>query len=368
MKKENNSFSECFTAVVEKELVGDSPFVDNQWSVLLDYFDKGTIEFLKTVLTFSFDEAVIMEAKSVDELQKICTQAQKAIFNLAKVNEIVSLDEVFKTINKKLTKGGFYVGWLQKKANARFNFLNLLGRWSIIVFFIAQDMPKYIVANTSIKSKECSKIRKISKAEAFGRLYSCGFKIIDEKQVANDLVFISKKVSSPILIENPTKGVIAKLLRVGRNGKTIKVYKLRTMYPYSEFIQDYVYKKNGSLDGDKATNDFRVTKWGRIMRKYWIDEVPMIINLIRGDIKLIGVRPLSKSKFNMYPKWLQEKRIKSKPGLIPPFYADLPESFGGLLESESKYLDQYFKAPLKTDIKYFFKILYNIIIKGARSK
>ena len=140
------------------------------------------------------------------------------------------------------------------------------------------------------------------------------------------------------------------------------------MHPYSEYLQSYMFEKNGTSNGDKINNDFRVSKMGMILRRLWIDELPMIINLIKGDLKIVGVRPLSISKYKMYPKEAQEARVKCKPGLVPPFYVDLPESFEGLVQSEMVYLEKYKKSPFLTDVHYFFKALYNIFFKGARSK
>ena len=139
------------------------------------------------------------------------------------------------------------------------------------------------------------------------------------------------------------------------------------MHPYSEYIQEFVYNLNGSNNGDKITDDFRVASWGKFLRKYWLDELPMFINLLKGDIKLVGVRPLSWAKFNLYPEEIKELRSSTKPGLIPPFYADLPNTFVELLQSEKKYLLDYKMNPIKTDIKYFLKCTYNIILRGARS-
>jgi lipopolysaccharide/colanic/teichoic acid biosynthesis glycosyltransferase len=93
----------------------------------------------------------------------------------------------------------------------------------------------------------------------------------------------------------------------------------------------------------------------------------MLINLLRGDLKVVGVRPLSQHYFNLYSRELQEKRIKYKPGLVPPFYADLPKTLQEIMDSEMKYLEQYEQHPIITDIKYFFKAFYNIIFKRARS-
>ena len=122
-----------------------------------------------------------------------------------------------------------------------------------------------------------------------------------------------------------------------------------------------------SGNGDKITDDFRVASWGKFLRKYWLDELPMLINLLKGDVKLIGIRPLSYAKFNLYPPDLQKLRISTRPGLIPPFYADLPRSFDELLESERNYLLAYKTKPFRTDFEYFLKCISNILFRGARS-
>ena len=93
----------------------------------------------------------------------------------------------------------------------------------------------------------------------------------------------------------------------------------------------------------------------------------MFINFFKGELKLFGVRPLSPGYFRKYPHNLQKKRIKYKPGLVPPYYVDLPKKWDQILESEETYLDKYEKNPIITDIKYFFRAIYNITIKGNRS-
>ena len=140
------------------------------------------------------------------------------------------------------------------------------------------------------------------------------------------------------------------------------------MYPYSEFIQGDIYEKYHLDKSGKIKNDFRITSWGKIFRSYFIDEIPQLYNWLIGDIKLIGVRALSEHYFSLYPKDIQELRIQSKPGLVPPYYADMPESFQEILESEKKYLMNKKINPILTDVKYFIKAIYNIIFYGARSK
>jgi lipopolysaccharide/colanic/teichoic acid biosynthesis glycosyltransferase len=104
------------------------------------------------------------------------------------------------------------------------------------------------------------------------------------------------------------------------------------------------------------------------MRKYWIDELPMLINLLQGDLKLVGVRPISESFFSIYPEDLRKERIKYKSGLIPALYADMNNSAEEIWEAERKYLRKYERHPRRTDFNYFFKIVNNIIFNGARSE
>jgi hypothetical protein len=65
---------------------------------------------------------------------------------------------------------------------------------------------------------------------------------------------------------------------------------------------------------------------------------------------------------------MQQLRTQVKPGLVTPFYADLPDTLPEIIESERVYLESYLKNPIRTDVRYFFKAMYNIFIKRARSK
>ncbi|MDV7392943.1 sugar transferase, partial [Arthrospira platensis SPKY1] len=148
---------------------------------------------------------------------------------------------------------------------------------------------------------------------------------------------MAKKVADPTFsIHKTSYGFLIKLPRVGKNGKIISVYKFRTMHPYSEYLQQYVFEKNNLEKGGKLKDDFRVSTMGRFFRKYWLDELPMIWNLIRGDMKLIGVRPLSQHYMSLYSRDIKRLRKKTKPGLLPPFYADMPTTLEEIMASERK--------------------------------
>ena len=94
----------------------------------------------------------------------------------------------------------------------------------------------------------------------------------------------------------------------------------------------------------------------------------MFVNMIKGQIKLVGVRPLSQQYFNLYTPELQQLRIKTKPGLLPPFYVDMPETLEEIQESEKRYLEAYLEHPFRTDWRYFWRIMGNIFFRGKRSK
>lgn len=81
----------------------------------------------------------------------------------------------------------------------------------------------------------------------------------------------------------------------------------------------------------------------------------------------MGVRPLSFHYLELYDKELQELRKKVKPGLVPPFYADLPETFEQICDSERRYIQRFLQHPVRTQFVYFWKCFVNIAFKGARS-
>lgn len=296
----------------------------------------------------------------------------KGILNVHKINDLRFINKFLERINHVLGNGDFFICCVEtfqaRKARKKIYKIPIIRNFYFLYEFIFRRLfPKIKYTQRLFFNLTGGRDRIISKAEALGRLVSCGFEILEYQNISGLLYIKTRKKSDPFYDMNPSYGLIYSMPRVGKNTRIIKVHKLRTMHPYSEYLQDYMFQKFGSNNGDKILNDFRVSNQARFLRRFWIDELPMLFNLIKGDIKLIGVRPLSLSKFKMYPKHAQIMRVKSKPGLIPPFYADLPKSFDELVNSELKYLEAYRKNPFKTDLDYFIKAINNIIFKGARS-
>ena len=213
------------------------------------------------------------------------------------------------------------------------------------------------------------KNRSFPRVEILGRIYRAGFSVLYERFLAGEFVLVAQKSDAPIWDDDPTNGILAKLPRVGYEGKQIGVYKIRTMYPYSEYLQHYMYEVHGLGEGGKFENDFRVNQIGRRIRGTWIDELPMVINLFKGQLKLVGVRPLSRQYLSLYTPEMQQLHISVKPGLLPPFYYEkqTPRTVEEVQASERKYIEAWQKHPFATDWKYFWGILGNILFKHKRS-
>ena len=305
-------------------------------------------------------------------IDQLPADSYENIVNLKRINDIRRINKFFESVNSKIPDGGIFIDTVETYISRKNRILKKFFfplNWLIytIDVIITRVLPKVPITKNIYFFLTKGKGRVLSKAETFGRLYSCGFEIVDEKYIGDLLYFVAKKVKAPAFDKQPTYGPLIRLRRIGKDGKLFKVYKLRTMHAYSEYLQDYVYQKNNLQDGGKFKDDFRVTTEGRWFRKFWFDELPMIINLLKGEMKIVGVRPLSTHYYNLYTEELKQKRINSKPGLIPPFYADMPTTLEEIMDSEMKYLENYEKNPYRTDLMYFYKAWKNIIFSKARS-
>lgn len=320
-------------------------------------FDFGT-EFINTV-----------EPAEIIRLEK---KSPLNIVNFSRINNARRINKLFEALNYVLPEDGKLIGCVEtlyyRNNKLRSGYKHFWKLAHYFDFVLHRLTPKIPILNKLYFNLTKGKNRAISKAEALGRLISCGFEITNVKYIKGKLYFAAIKSANPKFDHNPTYGPFVKLSRIGKDGKKFNLFKLRTMHPYSEYLQSYIFEKNNLNSNGKFKEDYRITTWGKLFRKFWIDELPQFINLLRGDINLVGVRALSEHYFNLYPKDLQEQRIKHKPGLVPPYYADLPKSFEEILESERRYLDQKEKKPVETDIRYFLRAFYNIVFKHARSQ
>ena len=236
------------------------------------------------------------------------------IINLEKINNIRRINRFHEDINKKIKKNSIYIICAETlaqrhKRNRKKIFFGFKSIYLFIDFIYKRVIPKLFGLKQLYFFFTKGHNRVLSKAEILGRLISCGYKINEILEYENLLYIISEKYGKPDYNLRPSYGPFFKMKRLGYKGKEIGIYKIRTMHPYSEYLQAYLYSNIGlNEDGDKINNDFRITTWGKFFRKYWIDELPQLINLLKGELNIVGVRAISLAKFNLYPQEMQRLR------------------------------------------------------------
>ena len=336
---------------------------------------KDAAEWITSTTDITHPKSLIIATTTRFNVENQPASFFNTMISLARINDINRINKFFESVNEKLQHEGIFIGcaetyWLRKE--------KILSKYPVILnysiytfdFFLNRVIPKIKLTRKLYFFFSKGKNRVMSKTETLGRLYSCGFEVIEEKNINHLYYWKARKIKEPAFDYHPTYGLFIRLKRIGKNGKMFNVYKFRTMHAYSEYVQAHIYQQNSLDIGGKFKDDYRVTTIGKILRKFWLDELPMFINVFKGDMKIVGVRPLSEHFYNLYNPELQQMRIQYKPGLIPPYYAQFPTptSLEETQENEKRYLLEYEQSPFLTDLRYFFKAMHNILIKRARSK
>lgn len=340
---------------------------------IIENLGTKAFEYINKEIRWGESGTLIINENKPNELANIEYYQYNTIIQMLPLNSIRGINRMLASCNEKLPDDGIVLCCYQSQHTFKhfiFNNRPVLIAYTYYIshFVIHRIFPKFFLTKRLYYDITGGKKRILSKTEVLGRLVYSGFSIEKQIKINRLSIVIARRVRNSIVEGQRNYGLFIKLKRKGKDGKLFNVYKLRTMHPYSEFLQEYIYQQHSLAEGGKIKHDIRVTSFGKIARKFWLDELPMIWNLMKGDLKPVGVRPLSQQYFNLYSPQLQEIRIRHRPGLLPPFYADMPKTLEEIEASEMKYLTECEKnGTIKTDIKYFFLILKNIIIKKARS-
>ena len=152
-----------------------------------------------------------------------------------------------------------------------------------------------------------------------------------------------------ILIKKEDGGsVFFRQVRVGQNGKPFKIYKFRTMVENAERLGAKVTKED----------DPRITEIGKFLRKYKIDELPQLINVLKGEMSLVGPRPEVPKYVEIFKKDYEEI-LKVKPGITD--YASLEyKDENKLLKGAENPEEIYIKEILPVKIKYYKRYIKDI--------
>jgi len=164
--------------------------------------------------------------------------------------------------------------------------------------------------------------------------------------------------------------LIIKIECLGQYEQPIIIHKFRSMYLNSDRDFSDVSSRHGLDSLGKIINDPRITPIGKIMRRYFIDELPQFYDLNRGVISLVGIRPKTLDYWKKYPVDHMKRALKFKPGLfgVHYYYNNLRDS-QDFLQTEQEYLSRKEREnPERLDREYLRGILKNIFFKGLRSR
>lgn len=173
-----------------------------------------------------------------------------------------------------------------------------------------------------------------------------------------------------IKISDPKGPVFFRQQRSGLYGRVFHMWKFRSMYIDAESRLDEIKAKYGNeMNGPifKLTNDPRVFKFGHFIRKTSIDELPQLLNILAGDMSIVGPRPLPVYETEAFPKIEHRRRLSVKPGLT--CYWQIEDrsdnaDFDTMVAKDLRYIDEW---SLWLDIKLFFRTIPAVLFgKGAK--
>lgn len=173
-----------------------------------------------------------------------------------------------------------------------------------------------------------------------------------------------------IRLSSPGAPAIFTQQRAGLYGKPFKIYKFRTMVPDAEAQLEKIKAKHGNeVDGPafKLATDPRIFKFGSFLRKYSIDELPQMINVLKGEMSLVGPRPLPLHEIEAIANSAHRRRLSMKPGVTCLWQisgrSDIT-NFDEWVELDVAYIDRW---SLWEDLKILLKTIPAVLFsKGAR--
>jgi lipopolysaccharide/colanic/teichoic acid biosynthesis glycosyltransferase len=147
-------------------------------------------------------------------------------------------------------------------------------------------------------------------------------------------LLIRLKEGSPVLFRQT---------RVGLHGRRFTIYKFRTMVPNAEDRYEEVAQRSDTQGAAfKMHDDPRVTPLGRLLRRSSIDELPQLVNVLNGDMSLVGPRPAPPREVERYDIW-HRRRLSMRPGMTGLWQvnARLDHHFDDRAELDLRYIDQW---------------------------
>ncbi len=234
-------------------------------------------------------------------------------------------------------------------------------------FSVIADWFKPNIARTSLRNLDDIPLLTFSTTPSqIGQLLLKA--LLDRVAAAAGLVILSPLLAGiAAAIKLTSKGpVFFVQQRSGLNGRVFNFYKFRTMVENAEELKEQLAAQN-EMSGPvfKMANDPRVTRVGYWLRKYSLDELPQLINVVKGEMSLVGPRPPIPAEVAKYERW-QRRRLSMKPGLTCFWQIGGRNEidFDEWMELDLRYIDNW---SLKLDLLILLKTIPVVLsAKGAR--
>ncbi|HJY62787.1 MAG TPA: sugar transferase [Ignavibacteria bacterium] len=276
--------------------------------------------------------------------------------DIARIVDEQEIDEIFITI--------------QSIENKRL--LDLIEKCKLTNCHVNLVSNHFDIVDAKLDEGEYHDLKLISVSPKLSPLYSEKFKRIFDIAASGLLTLLL----SPLLliiglsIKLSTKGkIFYKTEVIGKNGKLFKWYKFRTMYPdndpraHRSHLENLIKEDRGY---EKLANDPRITPAGRMLRKFSLDELPQLLNVIRGEMSLVGPRPCLPYEYEHFKDWhkLKYKVIPGMTGLAQL----IARNRNDVTFSDSVILDLYYadNQSLWLDLKILFRTIPVMVLgKGG---
>lgn len=199
---------------------------------------------------------ILLDSTNPESILSHKTKLPKIVLASRTLNDIEHCNTFFSYINYSLADNGYLVCQCETTSirKERMCKSTPIGIRQIFLFFdyiFNRVFPKLTITKGIYFKITQGKRRVLNRVEVLGKLYRAGFEVIYENITRGRLYVIAQKVKEPIRDSKPNTGPFIRLQRIGKDGKEFGVYKLRTMYSYSEYIQPYIYKQLGWLKAVK---------------------------------------------------------------------------------------------------------------------
>ena len=316
---------------------------------------SGLLKEVKSVAGFGYDLVgmVLTDVEGRDSFEK-CKIVAKAEELIAYCQQ-ASLDEVFIAVNEDK-----YPRILQD--------MNTLSEMGLIIHYKI-TVPRL----TGARQKVLSQTGNYYSVTYASRLVPAGQLLLKRAMdilggLAGCIILAAVTVIFGPLIKLESPGsVFFAQKRVGQNGRVFKMYKFRSMYADAEERKKELMAQN-EMQGlmFKMENDPRITKIGRFMRRTSLDEFPQFINILKGDMSLVGTRPPTLDEFSKYSHY-HKKRLSFRPGLTGMWQvsgrSDITD-FEEIVKLDVEYIEGW---SIGLDIKILLKTIFTVFMgSGAR--